>query len=124
MGASWKKWVGSISAIGLMAMVGCSWLEPQPEACPRVGERLSLDMSIDIDWAVKDMLLDPGSYEVIEKHGYLPVANRADEYKYYSVVGVDFRAKNSFGGYVPGWAEVVLGEDREGNCQIMSTDLL
>ena len=78
----------------------------------------------DVEKAVKDLLLDPGSYEkdsITARR--LFAAERSDGSQYYSAVTVRFRAKNTFGGYARGTAWVELNEDAEEGCTVVRANL-
>ena len=123
-------------SLGLMALVvgvtlatamACS---SGPPKCPTVpedsGEGFSIDYMVkrEIQESVKDLLNDPGSYEE-ESILARPVFSEArdDGSRYYTRVEVEFRAKNAFGGVVPGYAYVKLSEDPDEGCTVIDTTL-
>ena len=101
-----------------------------PPKCPTVpkesAEGFTLDHMVkrEIQESVKDLLRDPSSYEE-ESILARPVFSEArdDGSRYYTRVEVEFRAKNVFGGVVPGYAYVELSEDADEGCTVIDATL-
>ena len=69
----------------------------------------------DVERAVKDLLNDPDSYKKNKINASSRFAEtRADGSRYDTRLTVDFRARNAFGGMVPGLAVVWIQETPEG----------
>ena len=94
--------------------------------CPSVDNfDLAFATEVDIQVAVRDLLLDPGSYQQRNiTANKLDARLRDDGSKYYGTVTVNFRAKNAFGGMMPGSARVTLDEDPDGGCMVRRATLI
>ena len=101
-----------------------------PSQCPTVPEEseTGFDMEFGVQWdiehAVKDLLNDPDSY----KKNEITASRRFEEARddgsrYYARITVDFRARNAFGGMVPGSAVVWIQETPEEGCVVNYAEL-
>lgn len=116
------------AVIAAFISIACGVLDLDPP-CPTVpeGDTDTFDMAgfdWDVDQAIKDLLNDPDSYvreNTLARRGFSD--SRADGTRYYTQVEVDFRAKNIYGGVVPGYAYVQLSENADGDCKIEDTRL-
>ena len=126
----WRRSLGLValvSGVTLATAVACS---SGPPKCPTVpeesGEGFKTDYMVEreIHESVKDLLRDPGSYEG-ESILARPVfsEDRDDGSRYFTRVEVEFRAKNAFGGVVPGYAYVELSEDADEGCTVIDATL-
>ena len=120
--------LGLLSAVALAGLlVACSVGPPQCPTVPKSSdEGFNIDpiVRVEIRNALRDLLRDPGSYEE-ESIFARPVFSevRDDGSRYYTRVEVEFRAKNAFGGVVPGYAYVELSEDQDEGCTVVDATL-
>ena len=113
--------IALVVGVTLATAMACS---SSPPKCPTVpeesGEGFKTDYMVEreIQESVKDLLRDPGSYEE-ESILARPVfsEDRDDGSRYFT------RAKNAFGGVVPGYAYVELSEDPNEGCIVIDTTL-
>ena len=79
----------------------------------------------DAEWEIQKLLNDPDSYRkvnMVSRRAY--AVSRDDGTEYYGTIEVDFRAANSFGGMVQGYAKVEMVEDDEGVCHVTNAYLV
>ena len=120
--------LGLLSAVALAGLlVACSVGPPQCPTVPKSSdEGFNIDpiVRVEIRNALRDLLRDSGSYEE-ESIIARPVFSEArdDGSRYYTRVEVEFRAKNAFGGVVPGYAYVELSEDADEGCTVIGATL-
>ena len=126
----WRRSYGLVALVSGVTLATAMACSIDPPKCPTVpkgsAEGFNVDYMVkrEIQESVKDLLRDPGSYEE-ESIIARPVFSEArdDGSRYYTRVEVEFRAKNAFGGVVPGYAYVELSEDADEGCTVIGATL-
>ena len=129
--ASPRCWLALIVGVVVVALSFGIWSScNEPGArCPDVtppDEPFEVGFIVEgrIDWGVKDLLLDPESYERDGIYATTrPILTREDGSEYYGRYEVDFRASNTYGGMTAGLASVYVEESKEDGCRVVLAEL-